>query len=208
MSVDEEQDWLEGEKRAWQRLSDLTPASVCRNAKADYNEASGHYVLPLFNTEISISPKDRSIRGHSGTADMLLNELSQYSRLASLCYLSGAKDIPLSGNLINPRQLSGGQMFIQGSHVLPLDRIVARYSHDVNAFVQRGTNFGSEQLAYGDTSIRLMPFPRVPVVLIIWKGDGEFPARAEILFDANCSQHLSTDIIWATAMMSIMMMLT
>jgi hypothetical protein len=60
---------------------------------------------------------------------------------------------------------------------------------------------------YGDTSVRLFPFPRVPVVLIIWKQDKEFPARADILLDSTCSEHLPTDIIWSTAMMSILTML-
>lgn len=207
MSDSEEQHWVEGEERIWQMLAELTPSRVCHNAKAHYNEASGHYVLPLFNAEISISLNDKSIQGHSRTADMLLNELSRYSRLASLSYISGAKDIPLSGNLINPRQLKGGQMFVQGSHMLPLDRIVVRYSHDAKAFIQRGISLGGEELAYEDISLRLSPFPRVPVTFIIWKGNEEFPGRAEILFDVTCSEHLSTDILWATAMMSIMMML-
>ncbi len=196
-----------GEEDAWLKLLNLNPADVCRNAKADFNKVSGHYILPLFNTKIFISPADRMIRGDTRTANLLLDELAFYSRLPVLWYLIEAKDQPLSGNLINPRQVGGGLIFDRGSHVLPLDKISVRFSRIINGFTKKGTTLGGEQLDYGDASIRLFPFPRVPVVLIIWKEDGEFSARAEILFDSTCTEHLSTDMIWATAMMSILVIL-
>ena len=45
------------------------------------------------------------------------------------------------------------------------------------------------------------------MILLIWKEDDEFPARADMLFDSTCSEHLPTDIIWATAMISVLVML-
>jgi hypothetical protein len=197
-----------GEEDAWLRLLNLNPENVCHNAKADFNEVSGHYVLPVFNTQIFVSPTDRLIRGDTWIARLLLNGLAYYSRLPSLWYLIDAKDTSLSGELINPRQVGGGLIFDRGSHVLPLDKILERYSYDVNEFIRRGTTLGGEQLDHGDASIRLFPFPKVPVVLIVWNEDSEFPARADILFDSTCTQHLSTDMIWATAMMSILILLT
>ena len=208
MDNDEEREWPEGEEQAWQRLAELSRTVVCRNAGAGYDAASGSYILPLFNTEIYVSPKDRSIRGSSGVADILLNGLSQFSRLASMNYLSGAVDIPLSGSLIHPRELSGGELFFtRGEHILPLDRMAARYGRDLDVFVRKGLALGGKNLDYGDASIGLLPFPRVLVVLIMWKEDDEFPARADLLFDSTCSRHLSTDMLWATAMMTILLLL-
>ena len=208
MGNGERQEWPEGEEQAWQGLADLSRTVVCRNAKAGYDETSGSYILPVFKTEIYVSPADRTIRGSSVVAYTLLNELSQFSRLASLNYLSGAEDIPLSGSLIHPRELSGGELFFtRGEHVLPLDRMVARYGRDLDDFVRSGIALGGRQLDYGDVSIELFPFPRVPVVLIMWQEDNEFPARADLLFDSMCSRHLSTDILWATAMMTILLLL-
>lgn len=208
MFIGEGQDRVDGEEQAWQRLSQLVHRNVSRNAKADFDGLSGHYVLPLFNAKIFISPVDRKMWGDSEVADLLLDKLSHYSRLSVLWYLIQAKDTPLSGELINPRQVDGGLIFALGSHVLPLDGIVERYGNDIEAFVRKGATFGGEQMNYGDASIRLFPFPRVPVVLLIWKDDGEFPASADILFDSTCSQHLPTGIIWATAMMSVLVLLT
>jgi len=207
MLIGEGQDWLDGVEQAWKLLSSLSSEGVCLKAKADFDELAGHYILPLFNKKVYISPGERRIWGDSKLGDLVLNDLSHYSRLSTLWYLIQAKDIPLSGNLVSPREVNGGLIFAQGSHMLPLYRLVDKYGSDVERLVKKGVSLGGEQLNYGDASVRLFPFPRVPIVLLIWKHDEEFPARADILFDSTCSEHLPTDIIWSTAMMSIMVML-
>ena len=206
MLVGEGQDRLDGEENAWRKILELDHMYVCRNAKADFNKSSSQYILPIFNTNIFITPRDRKIWGNSSIADLLLNKLAHYSILSALWYLIHSKAIPLSGNLINPRDIAGGLIFGEGSHMLPLDTLAQQYDNDIEGFIQRAVTFGGEQLNYGDASIRLFPFPRVPVVLIMWSSDEEFLSRADILFDSTCSQHLPADVIWSTAMMSILAM--
>ena len=136
MLVGKRRDWLEGEERAWDILCELSPQDVGHRAKAVYDELFGRYVLPLFNEEISVSPKDRQIRGNSLAADFLLNKLHYYSRLSSLWYLIQSKDVPLSGNLVNPSHMIGGLMFERGSHILPLEEIARKYGSDVQGFLE------------------------------------------------------------------------
>ncbi|MFC1865516.1 DUF3786 domain-containing protein [Chloroflexota bacterium] len=207
MGIGERQDWFQGEEHAWEVLTSLDPEEVCRRAKVAFNESAGYYILPLFNENTYISPIERRVWGDSKVADLVLNEFAHYSKLSTLWYLIQAKDIPLSGNLISSREVNGGLIFTQGSHVLPMNSLVEMYGNDIERFVKRGVSLGGKQMNHGDTSIRVFPFPRVPVVLLIWKDNKEFPARANILFDSTCSKHLPPDIIWSTAMMSILVML-
>ena len=65
---------------------------------------------------------------------------------------------------------------------------------------------GGSQLDYGDMSLELLPFPRAPVVLIVWTGDEEFPSNASLLLDRRCTAHLPIDVLWSTAMTAIEMM--
>ena len=83
----------------------------------------------------------------------------------------------------------------------------ARYADDFEVFFEKGQELGGEQLEHGDASMRLHAFPRVPVTFILWRGDDEFPARADMFFDSTCEQHLPTDVIWSTAMSSVLIML-
>ncbi|MFC2069115.1 DUF3786 domain-containing protein [Chloroflexota bacterium] len=207
MLIGEEQNWLDGEEKAWQELLKLDHKVVCHNAKADFDDSSNQYVLPILNTHIFIVPRDRRIWGNSLLADLLLNKLTQYSRLSILWYLIQSKDIPLSGNLINPREIDGGLIFEKGSHMLPLDNLVQQYDNNVEGFIQRAVTLGGEHLNYGNASVRLFSFPRIPVVFVIWGSDEEFLGHTDILFDSTCSQHLPADIIWSIAMMSILVMI-
>jgi hypothetical protein len=207
MFISEKYDWLHGLERVWKILLDLNPDDVCRRAEVDFDKSAGYYILPFFNERIFISPEQRRIWGGSWLVDLVLNELAKYSMLSVLWYLIHAKDIPLTGNLINPRELSGGLIFTSGSHMLPLNELTDKYACDLQSFIQRGFKHGAQQLSYGDACVKLFPFPRVPIVLLIWKQDEEFPARAYILLDSTCSEHLPTDIIWSTAMVSILVML-
>ena len=198
---------LAGETQAWDILAGLSPEDVCTRAQVTFDGSSRRYTLRSFRQDIFVSPEERGIAGCSPVADLLLNKLGHFSRLPILWYLINAKDIPLSGELRRPSDLSGGQIYLQGSHVLPLDGIAQRYGSDISGFLSRGRELGGESLSYGDASIRLFPFPRVPVTVVLWKGDDEFASRCTLLLDSTCEVHLPADVLWETTMLSVLVML-
>lgn len=207
MFIGEEREWTYSEEQAWHRLALSAPAEVCRRTGACFNEYSGTYILNVFNASIAVHPGHREIRGTGELCNMLLGKLSHYSCLPILWYLLQAQDIPASGSLINPRKLAGGLIFDRGSHALPLDKLAAEYGGDTAAFLKKGVSLAGECSNYGDASIKLYPFRRIPVLLVLWQKDEEFPANAVLLLDATCSRYMPTDIIWATAMLSVLVML-
>jgi hypothetical protein len=61
--------------------------------------------------------------------------------------------------------------------------------------------YGAVPSDQGDISVKIMALPRVPVALILWKGDEEFPPEGNILFDRSISHILSAeDIAWLAGM--------
>ena len=196
-----------GEEQAWKILSRLTPEDVCNRAKVAFDELGSVYLVKSFLQDILVSPKDEKMLGRSPTGDFILNEIGHLSRLSILWYLVNAKDIPLSKKLVSPADIIGGEIYLKGSHALPLNQIAEKYGNDILGFFRRGRQLGGEELDIGDVSLRLLPFPRVPVSILLWKGDVEFPARCGLLFDSTCEVHLPPDIIWSTAMMSVLIML-
>ncbi len=196
-----------GEEQAWRTLAELEPQDVCTRAKADFDSSSGLYTMKSFSQVILVSPKDRQMLGRSHAGELLVHRFGRYYRLSVLQYLIRAKDLPLSGELVNPSNTTGGQIYLRGTHVLPLDQMSTKYGNDTQRLLKRGAEVGGEPLGYGDVSLRLLPFPRVPVVILLWKGDDEFSACSELLLDSTCELHLPADIIWSTAMVSVLMML-
>jgi hypothetical protein len=196
-----------GEERRWEILREMEPDVICRRADARFEGKTGLFTFRSFCWDISVSPAEERIFGRGPESDILLQRLGYFTRLAVLWYLTDAKDIPLSGHLVNTVNLKGGQLFFRGSHVLPLDRFSQKYGNDIEGFLRKGEELGGEALDHGDASLRLSPLPRIPVIIMLWKGDEEFPSETKVLFDSTSEIHLPIDIIWSVAMLSLLIMM-
>ena len=60
---------------------------------------------------------------------------------------------------------------------------------------------GGRRSELGDFSVTIPAFPCVPVTLVFWKKDEEFPERLTILFDGTVVNYLPTEDIILTAQM-------
>lgn len=195
-----------GEEKAWEDLNSLNPSDICRKALVFYDRENS-YRLKSFGMDFSVHPAKREIKNIKPEGKIILKKYSYFFNLSALCYLINSKDIPLSGKLVKPAGPKGGEIFFRGSHVLPLDKIAERYGNDRTGFIEKGKNLNGNIMNYGDASVELLPLPRIPVTLILWLSDDEFPARADLLFDSTCEQCLPLDIIWSIAMMSVLVMM-
>jgi hypothetical protein len=188
-------------------LAGLRPQDVCSGAGVAYAEPLRTYLIRSFGIDFSVSLDTRTIASSDKRSGLFLERYKDFFRLSVLWYLTSAKDIPASGRLIRPLDVRGGQRFFSGTHLLPLDRIEERFGRDKMAFIERGLRFGAEIAAFGDSAVRLYPLPRVPVTVILWLQDEEYPARATLFFDSTVDFQLSlSDIVWSVAMMSTLVM--
>jgi Domain of unknown function (DUF3786) len=196
-----------GEEKAWEILKGLDPEDVCKNASVLYDEKSGHYVLKSFCTDFQINFHEKIIKSSDHSGEVILNRYGYFFVHSCLWYLVHAKDIPFTGRLCNPVSLQGGDVFFRGSHVLPLDNLAKVYGADKKTFIKKGEKLCAAMMNYGDASVKLFPLPRIPVILVLWIEDEEFPSRADLLLDSSCEMHLPLDIIWSIAMLSVLVMI-
>jgi hypothetical protein len=197
-----------GEAKAWETLSGLKPKEVGSGAKAAYEPKTGNYTIRSFGIDFTVSPETRAITSDNPQATLFLDRYKDFFRLALLWYMTSAKDIPLTERLIRPLDVKGGQRFFTGTHVLPLDRIQEKYGKDKAGFILRGVQYGADVAKFGDASIKLYPLPRVPVTVVHWLEDEEFPARTSLFFDSTVDYQISvSDIVWSVAMMSTLVLL-
>jgi len=197
-----------GEAKAWETLVALKPKDVSAGAKAAWDATTGTYTIKSFGVDFVVSPAARSISSDDPQATLFLGRYRDFFLLALLWYMTSAKDIPPTERLIRPLDVKGGQRFFTGTHVLPLDRIQEKFGKDKAGFILRGLQFGAEIASFGDASVRLYPLPRVPVTVIHWLEDEEFPARTSLFFDSTVDYQISlSDIVWSVAMMSTLVLL-
>jgi len=186
----------------WQDLSSFDPQDVCHRAQVLFDATMRFYTIRSLGQEFSISPQTRQIIGCSQTANNILPRIEGYAQIAFPFYLAQAQEHALSEHFVNPRALKGGAFFAQGTHALPLAKIAAKFGSDIEPFLAQGRTLAGEIKEYGDAAWQVFPLPRVPVLIVLWLRDEEFPPRAEILFDTTTT-YLPIDILWATAMMCV-----
>ncbi|NWF98180.1 MAG: DUF3786 domain-containing protein [Nitrospirae bacterium] len=196
-----------GEVKAWEILEKIEPSIVCRNALAEYDEKENHYIIRSLNSDVFISPGKRNIKSYSTEGKNLIKRYGYFFVHSCLWYLINSKNIPLTEKLIRPSDIKDGASFFRGSHLLPLSRLAEKYGEHKDAFLNDSKKFGATLQNFGDVSVRLFPMPRIPVTIILWLKDEEFPARADLLFDSSCEFHLPVEILWSIAMFSILILL-
>ncbi len=198
-----------GEEKAWELVCGLSREDVTRRTKTVFDEKAEAYLLHSFGIDFHVNPCEMLIACPSDRGRLFLGKLKDFFRLSVLWYMSNAKDIPPTGRLIRPVDVKGGHRFTTGTHVLPLDLIAAKFGRDREGFIRKGREYGAEVLdGYGDAYLRFYPLPRVPVTLILWLEDEEFPQRVDLFFDSTCEYQLAlSDIVWAVAMICCIVMI-
>ncbi len=175
----------------WERLSRLDPEEVSKRAKVDSEK--GTYLIRFLNELYRIDPHERKF-------ELLDPPLSQNPpsvelQVALIIYLLNAQDIPLAGKWVQGKGLKGGIRFF-ASHPFPLEPLLERYGRDPQAFLERASLLGGERERFGDAGVRFLALPRVPICLVLWKGDEEFEATISVLFDATADRHLPLDALY------------
>ncbi|MFW6325518.1 MAG: DUF3786 domain-containing protein [Desulfovermiculus sp.] len=195
-----------GINESWDVLAGRDPQVVRAAALARFDPQTGTYHVPCLGQTVAVHMQERILDSPSNLGRLLLDGYPEYAKLSILRYLAHARDRPLSGELIKPSQLPGGDFFASGSHVLPLNSLARRFDGQKDDFLRRGEILGGKVCGNGDVSLELYPFPRIPVHIILWFGDEEFEARATLLVDSSCREHMAVDILWSTCMMSLLML--
>jgi hypothetical protein len=180
----------------WDELARLNPETVCIRTMADFQVRQGGYTLSILNQDYVVLPHQREIKRFIEGATSKGEDFTKEFTLMVLFYLLKTKNIPLDRKWISEKDLLGGETFFRGPHALSVDLIEKKYGDNPEGFVEAGKALGGTPVRFGDKSIAIDVFPRIPIIYILWMGDEEFPAKAGVLFDASIGSHFTLDMIW------------
>jgi hypothetical protein len=69
------------------------------------------------------------------------------------------------------------------------------FGHDRYLFLEAGQAMGGIEEEFGDASFTVSAFPMVPITIILWEGDEEFPPSVRMLFDPSITGYLPLEDI-------------
>jgi hypothetical protein len=119
-----------------------------------------------------------------------------------------AKQTPLTGKLVSFRQVPGGRAYdpvFEGRVVQPIAR---HFGDKADRFAKAAEHLGGRPVTQGDKAYVLIPLPMVPLTYVLWKGDAEFAARAQLLLDASAEAYLDAEAITHLASITTSRLLT
>lgn len=114
-------------------------------------------------------------------------------------YLLHCEKTGASGEWISEKDVPGGATFFRGPHEIPSHLISERFGDDVGSFGRVCAHLSGTPLEMGDAAYRFEITSKIPVAVLLWEGDGEFPPAASILYDRTITRHLTPDIIFVLA---------
>jgi len=110
-----------------------------------------------------------------------------------LDYLVNADGAHPTGRLIGFQELQNGSFYRQAFQGYSGNQLVQDLNGDVDAFRRAAQRMGGEPLDLGDAAFAFRALPRMPLAVVWWAGDEEFPAEASVLFDETAAHYLPTD---------------
>jgi hypothetical protein len=113
-------------------------------------------------------------------------------KILILHYLTLAKGVPISNKLIAFKELLEGANYFPTFSKRSIEPLINYFGPQPHRLIDVAERLGGHQVDYGDVAVTINGFSRVPITLVLWQGDEEFPPRGNILFDATISDYLST----------------
>jgi hypothetical protein len=183
----------------WQQLLKLDGRETAQRAKCQYLPNPQRYVTMLLNREYIVNLPEKKVLPAVGRPV----EAGFTEELCILTYLINSKDLPVANKLKTAQELPEGQFFFRGLHKLATEELEEAFGKYPKRLYDVTDRFGAKRCDFGDASIELYVLPRIPLTVVIWRGDEEFGARASVLFDETAALQLPLDALWAAANLAI-----
>lgn len=175
-------------------LARRDPREVCRRTSCAFDERHNCYTLPVWGVDYVIYPDAGKIECSTDS-----RPLHQYFSLVAIHYLLTAREISPVKQWISEKDMMGGATFFRGPHAIPTHLITSRAGNSIETFRQLGSVSHGSPLNLADAAFSLSITERIPVAVLYWAGDEDFPAEAKILYDKTLPNHFALDIVFALA---------
>ena len=116
-------------------------------------------------------------------------------KILILHYLTSAKGIPVANKLITYKELPEGVNYFPTFFKRAIKPLLDYFGKEPHRLLDTARVLGGHKADYGDAAVTINALSRVPITLVLWKGDEEFAPEGNIIFDSTISDYLSTDDI-------------
>ena len=130
-------------------------------------------------------------------------EVPIQEQILILHYMLSPAPSPLTDNWISYREIPGASFYYSSFVRRAIDPLKKVFGQNIDNLLHAVVIMGGKTIDTGDAGYEFRLFPNIPVRLILWAGDEEFPAEATMVFDEHIGSMLSPeDIAWLAGMLA------
>jgi hypothetical protein len=196
-------DYKQALKLASERLSDKKPdllASLSGAVVGRDKKGRTTLVLNALNQEVSIKWPDLAFGEENAEAEIPIQQQILY--LHYLCGAWSSNGARATGEWISFQEIPDGRFYMDAFQRRAKNPMVMSFGETPDLLLKVATElYGALPFNQGDVSVVVRALPLVPIALILWKGDEEFPPEGNVLFDRSIIGILSAeDVAWLSGM--------
>lgn len=174
---------------AWATIAGESPRTLAINSGSALQPGKKVLQLRLIDRECSIDLDARTIRWETDK----LGAFGLHLQILVLHYLAGSGKAQLANRLATFRDFEGGAIYYPAFKARSIDMVVREFGTKPDILRHIGDVLRAGSSGIGTVGLNVDFFPKFPIVVVLWEGDDEVPASANILFDANAGKILATE---------------
>jgi len=197
LSLPEQKNYEYGYKLAYELASEKLAKveaieQQCLNSGASYQVIDSRQliIVEYLNRSYQVTLPDIEISLVDSEEEVPLR-----NKVLILHYLTQAKGTPLANEAIAYKELPEGSNYFPTFYKRAIKPLVDHFGRQPQRLIAAAKELGGYRVDYGDAAVTINAFKQVPVTLVLWQGDEEFPPGGNILFDATVSDYLSPEDI-------------
>ncbi|WP_027365717.1 DUF3786 domain-containing protein [Desulfotruncus alcoholivorax] len=163
---------------------------VVLKSGAFFSKDRNHLIIDYYNHKHYVSVLNGEVVTENG------DQVSLNDATLILQYMIQCSGLPPRGRWISFLELPEGM-----HHYVPFlndacNPISREFGNQPEKLLERSKLLGGMPAALGDCSVIIPAFQKLPLAVVMWEGDDEFPPKATILFDAIAPHQLTTAALW------------
>ena len=172
------------------RIEDIEQQCHKSDARYQVIDSKRVIILEYLNQSYQVTLPDIDVSLRDSQEEVPLRD-----KILILHYLTQAKGTPISNKTIAYKELPEGASYFPTFSKRAIQPLVTHFGKEPHQLLDVARILGGHKADFGDVSVTINAFSRVPITLVLWRGDEEFPCDGNIMFDSTISDYLPTEDI-------------
>jgi len=149
----------------------------------------GDFELEILGTRALYDASKGRLRAEDGT------DLPLRQEVVLLHYLCTADGTLVTGKEVSFSQIPGAAFYDPVFAARIRGRTAGTFGSVTDLFEKAAMGLGATKVDSGDLAVQFRALPRVPITIVLWRGDEEFEPSSNFLFDRSISSYLCVEDI-------------